>query len=206
MLGCLIYAVYALMVNYENLGYYRYFILMLSLSAFQILVSDFTFVYNGAFTRILRNIYILVEYLILINYFKIILENNKLKLALNIVFTISISYLFFQFIIKKSEFSLATPVFASYETILFLILSILYYLQILTNPNLFPLLKTPNFILVSGIFFFFGISSPIFFLQEVLDFKRLKISLIEDLIVGVSYMILFLSIAKSALCLKYSKI
>ena len=146
------------------------------------------------------NIFLLLEFIIIYNYFLQILKNKKIKKTL---YAISILYIFgiaFMWIYKKS-FNKEADIFFIFQAICILYPALFYFFEFLRTPSKIELTREPSFWLTTGILLYFGCTLPLFLLKDIIDFsKDFERSIFS--INFLCYGLLYLFIIKAYLCKK----
>ncbi len=132
-----------------------------------------------------RNIYVIVEFFVLLNFFRKVINNSKVKRFINLTQVISAIYLLTYVFITKSIL-INYSLFSVTECLIFLVLCIFLFVQFLQSDETDNLLKHPLFLVTSGIFILFGVSAPTYFLYDELN-KTFPEEILFDFITAVGY-------------------
>lgn len=149
----------------------------------------------------------LVELLVYYYYFTKVLNNQKIKKAL-IILSVLYTIIVFVFITTKfffitHRFSYIGNFIGVIEFCLLLPPCILYFIQILKNVTIEPLLQKPSFWIVLGIFFYSLISIPFYLILSY--FKEIHLNNTNLYLVFFFYLpfaINFIFLSKAFLCKK----
>jgi hypothetical protein len=146
------------------------------------------------------SIYIIIEFCVFYFYFFSSLIFKHSKVILFLVFCITTIIGFAAFLNTGHFVFVIENGFFVYETILFLVLSIINMIQILEADDDVPLTQNPEFLITCGIFIFFSITFPAYFLKSYLISRSFLTSYLTNTFSDFSYMFLFLLLAKAFLC------
>lgn len=147
-----------------------------------------------------RSLYVISEYVLLLNYFKSILIFTFYKKLIKIILVVSILIFIPSQILGLDILTKYYSKFCTIECIIFLVLSITFFLQILKTDELQALFKNSDFIIVAGIFLFFGITSPSYFIFDTIDQNAPKLLEIVNSVNYIAYFFLNISIAVAFKC------
>jgi hypothetical protein len=143
------------------------------------------------------------QFLLLALFFSTVLKNSRFEKKIRYFFCISV---ILEIILLSITISMKLFVYARVSSNIFLIIfSLFFYRDLLnTKPNI-TLIKYPAFWIVSGIFFSYCVSFPIYclipYLARFPEYKNIRFQIFS--IVNASFIILYLLVIKSYLCLKH---
>jgi hypothetical protein len=146
------------------------------------------------------NIFLLLEFVIIYNYFLQILENKRIKKTLLVIAIIYILGLVFMWIFKNS-FNKEPDIFFVFQAICILYPALFYFFELLKTPSKVELKHESKFWLTTGILLYFGCTLPLFLLKDIIEFSinfERRIFSINFLCYGL----LYLFIIKAYLCKK----
>ena len=89
---------------------------------------------------------------------------------------------------------------AAIEALIILINCILLFVQILNDESDLPLLKSPDFIITAGIFFFFSFTCPFYMLYKYLSTNNILLINSFYTVNNIGYVVLFISFLKAYQC------
>ena len=140
------------------------------------------------------NIFILIESVVLYNFFSKIIIIRSLKTVVNILFTAFGVYVILLWSFTSSFYNYPARLYLP-QAFCILTFCFLYFFQLFRLPPTLLLLTNPTFWVATGCLFFFSCTIPLFF-AEVMFPLPTRIFAINYF----AYSILFLLIAKSFLC------
>jgi hypothetical protein len=146
------------------------------------------------------NIFLLLEFIIIYNYFLQILKNKRIKKTLYAISTLYISGTAFMWIYKES-FNKEPDVFFVFQDICILYPALFYFFEFLKTPSKIELTHEPTFWLTTGILLYFGCTLPLFLLNDFIEFSKN----FERRIFSINFLcygLLYLFIIKAYLCKK----
>jgi hypothetical protein len=152
---------------------------------------------------ITERLLLLVQFFLVAKLYKELLKKSLLKKTINNLFYLSILV---QITLVSISIFMSVPSYTKIGTNAFLILfSVFYYRDLLTNKPKLIILKSSTFWLVTGIFFSFSISFPVYalipFLSKFPDYNNIKYQLFS--ISNIALIVMYLFFIKSYLCLKH---
>lgn len=198
------------------LGFYKIFSIIAIAGFIQIFYSQilshlFSNKLNPLLYDYIKDIYIIIEFLIFLFFFytKFFINSNKKSSKFLIFFALIIILIL---IIKDPLFITNNySTVAGVEAIIFLTFSTVLFAQIINNDSVLSLFDSTDFIITSGIFFFFSFTFPYYILDNYLDELRFKYFPKIDYINIIAYILLYsfllialkceIRIKKSLLCL-----
>ncbi len=195
------YTISILVINYQQLKEYRVFIWLFvagllqmiyaSLSSIQVLLLDFenSIIY-----------YALIEYSVIYYYFYKKLSFRHSKITLSLIYLGSLLILLVDIFNDKKIIDQYNPTLLVYESLIFLVFSIPHFFQILDSTNSLPLLKNSDFIITSGIFIFFSITCPSYFLATYFRYIDSDIAALTWILNDMAYIFFNLIITAALKC------
>jgi|GEM_PF-4823427 len=167
--------------KYKNiLGFYKIFSIIAIAGFIQILYSQilshlFSNKLNPLLYDYIKDTYMIIEFLVLLIFFynKIFINSNKRSSKSLIYFSLIIIL----FLIIKDPLFITNnySTVAGIEAIIFLTSSTVLFVQIINNDSVLSLFDSTDFIITSGIFFFFSFTCPYYILDNYLDVLRLNL-------------------------------
>lgn len=142
------------------------------------------------------NLFIIVEFIILFNFFDNAIILKNLKRILKILFFIFFIYVAVLWSLTNSFYKYPIRLYIP-QSFCILSFCFIYFFQLFKLPPKSNLLTTPAFWITIGCFFYFSCTIPLFFVRmliELADYNNLYS------INYLAYSILFLLITKSFLC------
>jgi len=200
----ILFATFFGLKNFKKIGFYSIFIIITASSLIQMVYSILILNIHGIEAKNSKvslsiNLYILIELAIITYFFYFKIKNQILR---NILF-ISNSLLFFVmlfFVLTDNNFiNEHYSRFVAIEAILSLLGCIFVFVQILDEDSNEPLLNSPDFIITSGLFFFFSFTCPFYLLSYYLKDEILLhkcLSTLNNLV----YVILYISFIIAYVC------
>lgn len=171
---------FLLSYKYRNLlGFYKIFSIIAIAGFIQIFYSQilshlFSNKLNPLLYDYIKDTYIFIEFLVFLIFFynKIFIKPNKRSSKFLIYFSIIIILIL---IIKDPLFITNNySTVAGIEAIIFLTSSSILFAQIINNDSVLSLFDSTDFIITSGIFFFFSFTFPYYILDNYLEALRLN--------------------------------
>jgi len=144
-----------------------------------------------------ESLFILLEFLIVYDFFKKIIILNNLKKYIQIIFAFYIIYLLLMWLFTNSFYEHPIKVYLL-ESLCILFFCFIYLIQIFKLPPRLNLINDPPFWITIGCLFYFSCTIPLFFAQSTLKVFPQHGSLYS--INFLAYTILFLFISKAFLC------
>lgn len=166
--------------KYRNLlGFYKIFSIIAIAGFIQIFYSQilshlFFKKINPLLYDYIKDSYIIIEFLVLLIFFynKIFIKSNEGSSKSLIYFSLIIILIL---LIKDPLFITNNySTVAGIEAIIFLTSSTVLFAQIINNDSVISLFDSTDFIITSGIFFFFSFTCPYYILDNYIDVLRLK--------------------------------
>lgn len=196
------YTITIVVTNFSHLKKYRYFLFLFSSGLIQMLYASFSSIklLDGSYHQASTVSYLIIEFSIIFYYF---FSNIKLKYTQFLMLMILLLALILGIdkIEKLGNLNFITESeFYVFESIIFIVLSIIHIIQILEMEDNIPLTQNPLFIITSSIFIFYSITCPAYFLDGYFDTKKLAINKIIELYSDLSYIFLNILLAKAFLC------
>lgn len=190
--------------NFKKIGFYSIFIIITASSFIQLVSAQFILNMRGIEDKIFKvnltvHLYIIIELAILTYFFFIKIKSKRLR---NVILSLNcflFSILLFNFFTNNNFITEYYSSFVAIEAIINLIGCIFIFIQILDEDSNTPLLETPDFIITSGFFFFFGFTCPGYILTNYfnIDLVLSKFLSIQNALV---YIILYVTFVIAYLC------
>lgn len=190
--------------DYYHLPYKWYFIVYVFLSFIQsvfALVIRFKYKYllESNLIEISINIFTLFEIILFTFFFLKVITDPKIK---KIIFTLIVPFLFtilYKWVILN-EYSIFNKNITVTECVLFIIICLLYFINVLRTPIEKKLNDNPQVWIVIGIFFLFILLFPFYLLQD--EIYEIFIYGYETFfaIINIGYTVLFICLLKSIQC------
>lgn len=153
-------------------------------------------------TNIAANIFMTIEFLLIYNFFRKVLQSKTIQLIMNVMTAAYLLIILVNWIIFKYFFYFPGYIF-TLQAIFLLIPGLYYFFELFKYPVFPDLLKEFSFWVSLGIVFYFSCTLPIFLLK---DWAYRKTGVINETSVYsinfICYGFLFLFIAKAYLCPK----
>lgn len=154
-------------------------------------------------TQAIEKVIILFQFVSLGFFFLDILSKSKFLKKIKQLFYLSI---LIQSCVAIASIKTDIPGYSKISSNLFLIIfSIFYYRDLLDNKPTLILLKSSAFWIVTGIFFYYSVSFPIYSLQPFLgkysEYQNIKVQIFS--ISNMALTVMYLLFIKSYLCLKH---
>lgn len=165
---------------------------------FKVLEYFFDSDFSNRYISMLMKIYSIIEISLICLFLIRLVNRKKSKTVIKTlyIFYISIWSIIFVFF-KNALFFNFSPMYGL-ENLFIVIACMLYIFEIVRSDEIIDLKSNSNFIAVSGIFFYFSISIPYFFIAY--SATRLGLIQIFSLLNLVFYILLFISLLKAYLC------
>lgn len=193
------------LINFKKIGIYKIFILLTSGAIIQTLFMGIvTNKYrDGEYLSLIKssiNYYLVFELIILSYFFYKKLIGRPQRLILYILNGSLIIFLLSTSILNLQLITYYYSEIAAVEAITILINCIFLFVQILNDEINASLLKSPDFIITSGIFFLFSFTCPFYVIDTKIDFDFSILKSCFSMVNYIGYVFFHLSIIKAFKC------
>lgn len=193
------------LLNLKKIGIYKIFILLTTSAFIQtvfiaIVIRKYNNIENFNLFNSSINYYLVFELIILSYFFYKKLIGRPQRLILYVLNGSLIIFLFSTSILNLKLITYYYSEIAAVEAITILINCIFLFVQILNDEINASLLKSPDFIITSGIFFLFSFTCPFYMIYTKIEYESSILKSCFYMVNYIGYIFFYLSIIKAFKC------